>query len=292
MHIDLATAPGSTKTPNEDLVLATPRIVVVADGAGVPAGFETGCIHGTAWYVSQLVTQITACEASTPTADLRNILAHALTAVASTHADTCDLTAAGTPSATIAILRIGAQKLDYLVLSDATIVLGMPLKTVVISDDRIARLFADQRQAVRAAPVGTPERDGRLLELVTTQRELRNIEGGYWVAGATPDAAQQAITGCIPLEDVHSAAAMTDGAARLVDVFDAITWDDALMELCTRGPKGWIERVREIEDTDTSLARWPRYKKSDDAAIAFIDFDAAGSSVASGHGGVSSRRGW
>jgi hypothetical protein len=271
MYVDLASAPGTAGAPNEDLVLATPRIVVVADGAGVPAEFDTACIHGTAWYVSQLVTQIAACEASAPTADLPSILAEALTVVASAHADTCDLTADGTPSATVAILRIGAQELDYLVLSDATIALGMASKTQVISDDRIAGLFGDLREAVRAAPIGTPEREACLLELVTTQRKLRNVEGGYWVAGASPDAAQHAIIGHVPLADVRSAAAMTDGAARLVDVFGAVTWDDALAELRERGPRAWIERTREIEETDSSLIKWPRYKKFDDAAVAYVE---------------------
>lgn len=272
MHVDLASAPGTAGAPNEDLVLATPRIVVVADGAGVPAEFNTGCIHSTAWYVSQLVTQIAACEASAPTTDLPSILAEALTVVARTHADTCDLTADGTPSATVAILRVGTQELDYLVLSDATITLGMDSKTEVVSDDRIAGLFGELRQAVRAAPAGTPERETRLLELVTRQRKLRNVDGGYWVAGATPDAAEHAITGRVPLEDVRRAAAMTDGAARLVDVFGAVTWDDALAELRDCGPLGWIGRTREIEETDPSLIKWPRYKKSDDAAIAYVDF--------------------
>lgn len=39
-------------------------------------------------------------------------------------------------------------------------------------------------------------------------------------------------------------AAMTDGAARLVDVFGLVTWDDALTEPRACGPAGWIERIR------------------------------------------------
>ena len=39
MHVSLATAPGSAQTSNEDLVLATPRTVIVADGAGGPAEY-------------------------------------------------------------------------------------------------------------------------------------------------------------------------------------------------------------------------------------------------------------
>lgn len=54
--------------------------------------------------------------------------------------DTCDLAADGTPSATVAVLHIGAQELDYLALSDATIAIGMGSAIRVVSDDCIARV--------------------------------------------------------------------------------------------------------------------------------------------------------
>lgn len=273
MHVTFATEPGSPDHPNEDIVLATPRLVVVADGATAPAGLDTGCVHGTVWYVNQLAAQIAACDASAPGSSLKAVLAEALASVARSHADTCNLDADGTPSASVGVLRATAETLDYLVLSDVTVVLGLASRTEVICDSRIAELFDDLRQAVWSAPAGSAERDARLRELVSTQRKLRNVDGGYWLAGATPLAAQYALTGSVPINDLRSAAAMTDGAARLVDVFAALEWADALAELRTIGLSEWIYRTRTMEDSDEALTKWPRYKKSDDAAIAFVDLN-------------------
>ena len=271
MRVTFATEPGSPDHPNEDVVLATPQLVVVADGATAPAGLDTGCIHGTVWYVNQLATQIAACEASAPEASLKAVLAHALASVARSHADTCNLDADGTPSASVGVLRTTSETLDYLVLSDVTVVLSLGSRTEVICDNRIAELFDDLRQAVWAAPVGSTEREARLRELVATQRKLRNVDGGYWLAGATPLAVHHAITGSASIGDVDSAAMMTDGAARLVDLFGALTWADTLAELYATGPSGWINRTRQIEATDAGLVKWPRYKKSDDAGIASVN---------------------
>ena len=181
MHVAFATEAGSPDHPNEDFVLATPRIVVVADGATAPAGLDTGCVHGTAWYVNQLAAQIAACEASAPTSSLKAVLAAALASVARSHVHTCNLDADGTPSASVGVLRATAETLDYLVLSDVTVVLGLPSRTEVICDDRVAQLFDDLRQAVWAAPARSAEREARLRELVSTQRKLRNVDGGYWI---------------------------------------------------------------------------------------------------------------
>jgi hypothetical protein len=51
LRVCFATEPGSPAKPNEDFVQATPRVVAVLDGLGVPGGLLTGCVHGTPWYV-------------------------------------------------------------------------------------------------------------------------------------------------------------------------------------------------------------------------------------------------
>jgi hypothetical protein len=72
---------------------------------------------------------------------------------------------------------------------------------------------------------------------------------------------------------VLGAALMTDGAARRVDLFYALSWTAAMGFLKDAGPDAWIEETRRIEDGDSDMVRWPRYKKSDDATIALVGFD-------------------
>ena len=273
LQVSFATEAGSVTVPNEDAVAATPNVVVVVDGVTAPSGLDTGCIHGTPWYASTLAAQLIVTLSHEPQADLKWALAQALTTVAVSHAGTCDLTAHGTPSGTVALGRKTDTNFDYLVLSDATVVVRTAEDTQVINDNRIDDLFGDLRQAVHSAPVNSAERESRLAELVTTQRKLRNVEGGYWLAGAIPEAADHALVGTIPLAKVCLAAAMSDGASRLVDLFASHSWDDALDLLRERGPAEWIRRTRAIEESDPGATRWRRYKKCDDAAIVSMLFE-------------------
>jgi hypothetical protein len=272
MRVAAATVPGTAIVPNEDAVCFSERVAVVVDGVTSPAGLETGCNHGTPWYANHLASQVvTSC--SDDRLNLRQALSVAISRVAELHGDSCDLTADGTPSATLAVVRQRESHVEYLVLSDATIAIEADGAVEIITDDRLAALLAEARRAVQNAPANSETRAQRLRELVSAQRKLRNVPGGYWLAGAVPEAAEHALTGSVPISRSLCIAAMTDGAARLVDTLAACTWPDALALLHAAGPEAWIGRVRELEGTDPDMVRWPRYKVSDDAALAFCTFE-------------------
>ncbi|MGW5688342.1 integrase [Nonomuraea sp. NPDC003754] len=275
MDVYFATLAGSAEVPNEDAVAASSDVVAVVDGVST-SRLATGCIHGTPWYANSLATQIVAVASREPGRELGGVLYSALEAVALSHADTCDLTADGTPSATVAIARSFGDQLDYLVLSDATIAIALGAGVEVVSDKRVDALIGGLSRAAKTAVPGSAEQRERLEELIATQRKLRNVEGGYWLAGAVPEAAEHALVGAAPLEDVRSVAVMSDGASCLVDTYEAMEWGQALATLAEAGPGEWLRRVREVELADARKSRWPRYKVSDDATIALCHgFSAA-----------------
>ncbi|MEU3887269.1 hypothetical protein [Streptomyces sp. NPDC029041] len=108
-----------------------------------------------------------------------------------------------------------------------------------------------------------------LQRLVLAQRQVRNTPEGYWVAAASPEAAQHAVTGTTRTRDVHSAAVLSDGVSRLVTEYGMATWSDVFATLLSGGPRELIEAVRKVEATDPSGLRWPRYKSGDDATVAY-----------------------
>jgi hypothetical protein len=271
MRANFASVPGSDEKPNEDAVFASGQALIVVDGVTAPGGLNTGCVHGTPWYANNLATLIGAVVTEKTGIELRVALAQALSDVAESHRDTCDLDSDGTPSGTVAILRISSQTLDYLVLSDATAIIETVSGVKVITDKRVDEVVTDLAEAAKAAPAGTPERKARLAEFVTEQRKHRNVIGGYWLAGALPEAAEHALGGSVPLSEVRRAALMTDGAAALVDLYGRTTWEKAPSELENNGPAQWIERVRQAERDDASAVRWPRFKRGDDATVAYME---------------------
>ncbi|GGM84183.1 hypothetical protein GCM10012275_63540 [Longimycelium tulufanense] len=266
MHVAFATLPGGVRA-NEDWAGAAGGVVAVLDGISAADG-NTRCRHGVPWYVHQLgVAFLTA--ASDADNSLSKALALAITHVAAQHPE-CDLSHGGTPSATIAALRITTSRVEYLVLSDAVLLLDFGDSLKVVTDSQVESVAAAERAETRRHAIGSAEHRQAVQELVQAQRKLRNQPGGYWVVAANPEAARHAVIGAVARSDVVQAALLTDGASRLVDAFGLATWREVMELLATAGPQALINKVRAVEDTDSDGQRWPRYKRSDDATAALV----------------------
>jgi hypothetical protein len=123
MRITLATSPGTPGWPNEDYAAVAPAAAVLLDGATTfPFGRDTGCRHGVAWYARTLGTTLLASITAEPATPLQQALAGAIADVTGRHEHTCDLTDPATPAATVTALRSGADGIEYLALSDSTVV--------------------------------------------------------------------------------------------------------------------------------------------------------------------------
>ena len=277
MRVSTASEAAPDRTENEDHIFQYGRLVGVLDGATIPDGFETGCVHGTAWYVRQLAARIALAAAERPCAALAGNLAAAILAVRADHGDRCDLDHPGTPSSTVCLLRPGDDHVDYLVLCDSPLVVDLGGRVEVIADDRLQSAMAELRRTALsvAAGGGGADPSTRFRRSVTLQRQQMNQTHGYWVAAANPDAAFHALTGTLPLSGanrIRRAALLTDGASDAVDEFALFDWRGLLDLLGTAGPDELIRRVRAAEVAGESTRR--RHKAYDDASVAFCRFDA------------------
>lgn len=264
--ITFSSAAGSPDKENEDWVGATANAIVVLDGLSAPEGVG-GCWHGTPWYVGKLGPRIL-MHASDPEIDLPNALATAIQEVADSHSSTCVLSDPATPSSTVAIARRRGENLDALVLADSSVIVATDDNVDLLSDVRVDTSVPDEQQAALTAPAG-PERERRVAELVRAQQRVRNRAGGYWVAQADPNVAQQALTRTWTWSSVRRVAVLTDGATRPADTFDALTWSGLLDLLSSQGPQVLITETRRLEAADPAGIKWPRYKGRDDATAAF-----------------------
>lgn len=272
------TRPGRNDRPNEDYVAVVDgdytTCAVLLDGAGGPAELPNGCEHGTPWYVERLgkATLDRMASRRFRRVPLPDILECAIADVSSEHVHTCNLKAPGTPSSTVIAVRTLAQgtHLEYLVLSDSTLVVDIDGDITALSDTRIEDVGADIRRRMNEHPTGTPEHQAARIELVTLQREARNRDGGFWVAATDPAAAHHALTGTVGASRARRVALLSDGAARYVD-FGLGSHTDLLDALAAYDPDRLFDQVREAEDGDPHGQRWPRAKHRDDAAAIYID---------------------
>ena len=264
MRATFATEPGNIDRPNEDWALVSPGIAVVLDGA--TARTDTGCVHGVAWFAQQLGAAVIA-NAAVPASNLAGCLATAIDRVARLHPQ-CDLTHPGTPSAAVGIVRTAGDELEYLVLSDITICLAtLNGGRHIITDGRVSATARRARTEAQNLPIGSPEQADALLRMKQAELAARNRPGGYWVAANDPAAAEHAVTGSAPLRTVEDVAVLTDGAARIVNPFGLIGWDEFVQVLRESGPDDLIRQVRAAENDDPDGVKWPRNKRSDDATI-------------------------
>jgi hypothetical protein len=269
LRVSLATDPSSPDWPNEDFAAVTPGTAVLIDGAGSPGGRDTGCLHGVAWYARTLGGHIIAAASGTA-CPLPQVLATAIEQVRDDHSGTCDLDDPATPSGTVIIARQHGSQLDYLVLADSLLLL-MPVagELQVITDNRLEDLAAGLRPDYRNLPVSSAERETARRDYLLELDARRNTDGGYWSAAADPAAADQAITGSIPVSDLAALALLSDGVGRLADRYHQATWPEIAETLAKHGPCELVRQVREAEAADPEGTRWPRGKLRDDATALY-----------------------
>lgn len=259
MRIELATTPGATARPNEDwTAVALPAegeggVLVVLDGVTPPAG-DDGCVHGVPWFTARLGGALTELSGSRRDMPLAEILAASIARTADAHRETCDLSHARTPQATIVLARWNSNTVEHLVLSDSTLLLESPEGAVrAVLDDRLDRV---PREALRS---------------VASADALRNAEGGFFTAAADPAVAAKAVTGRTPAAEVRALLALTDGAARWVEIFREGGWAECLALVRKNGAQELIDRVRALESADPDGLAFRRGKTSDDATVTYVE---------------------
>jgi hypothetical protein len=199
---------------------------------------------------------------------IASLLADAIEELRDTHALQPDTT----PYSTATIVRWDADVLEALVLGDSPVlVVRRAAPPELVSDDRLEPVGAEQRAAYRAHlrdGHGFGEPFARLVaDLQRVERGSRNRPGGFWIAGAEPEAAQHAIERSWPAADVDAVLAMSDGAAAGVLEYALTGWPAFADLVRTDGPASVINRVHAAEESDADGRRWPRTKLHDDKTL-------------------------
>lgn len=266
MDVRLASSPGHASRPNEDFVGAVPGAVVLIDGAGIP-GAEAICRHGVAWYAGTLGSTLLGLLSRRAEVDLAAALAESIDHVAGLHRHSCDLADPSSPQATVAVVRCGEARVDHLVLADAFVVLDpADAGPEVVTDPREVDVRAECTVPLRDLRPGTPAYDEVRPGVVSALRARRNQPGGYWIAKDDPAAAAEAVTGSVDLRELRGVALLSNGAARIVDLYGLATWPDALTVLRTHGPDEVLRRVRAAEGGRPTDGPTP-----DDASVAYCE---------------------
>ncbi|HEX6196655.1 MAG TPA: hypothetical protein VFZ37_12145 [Jiangellaceae bacterium] len=271
MKVAMASSPGHADRPNEDFVGAGPGAVVLLDGAGNPET-DSVCRHGVAWYSHTLGTTLLGRLFREPGTNLAAALADSIGHVSGLHRHSCDLASPISPQATVAIVRLGDEQVDYFVLADAFVALDLSESgPQIITDSREVDVRSECTSSLRDLTAGTPEYERALLSATDAFRARRNQPGGYWIAKDDPEAAMQAVAGSVPLHQLAGAALLSNGASRIVDPYRLAEWPTVLDLIRTDGPDEVLRRVREAEATAQRAGSIADGGRPDDATVAYCE---------------------
>jgi len=259
MRASIATEAASSDRLNEDFAAVSSTLAIVLDGAAVPAAAGARCPHDARWFSRTLGTRLLVELSAEPAVWIAEGVARAIDAVATSHAETCELDDETHPAAALAILRELPDEYEYYVLGDSTIVFDMAGGQLAVrSDKRLRHLAAKEG-----------ERGSALADAVKAERTQRNVRGGYWIASMNPDAAARGLQGHVNRKELLRAALLSDGAAAAVERYDLMDWRSALDMMERHGPQAVIQAMREAEKSDPEAVRWPRDNAYDDATVIF-----------------------
>ncbi|WP_371792949.1 hypothetical protein OG285_31955 [Streptomyces sp. NBC_01471] len=264
--------------PSEDRILvnADSTLVVVLDGVST----LTDDTPRGGWYAQTLGEEVISVHERAQHLDLRITLHEALTTVAGEQG----LVPGASPAATVAIVRHRPHDhmVDALVLCDTPVVVEQRDGFEVLRDERLETLvrLSPARdvmfEQLRAGCGFTAPEHRRVVQQLRDHQIQHINQGGdplaYWVAEATPAAARHAVVRSWPVSDIKRMWVMTDGALAGVEPYGLWSWD-AFADACTAiGPQQVVETIHSYEHDDPSGIKHPRYKVSDDKALACIGF--------------------
>lgn len=283
LTINIAASDGPGEV-NEDAVGHCGNAAWVIDGATGIGDALLEAPSDAAWLArtaNRLLAEVLAQSPALPTVEvLRTVMARCAQALE--HEAVRPPTGAHElPSAAFAMVRIIDGMAEFTTLADC--------RVATIDATGGARLFgASSHEAIEAGtleaarvlldadPDITPEAlKAALLPRLRANREQMNREGGYWVLGTEPAAADHLWQMTMPVRPGQRFAVASDGFLRLVELFEAARPSE-LLSIATPGDwTNWLERLRDLERQPDSLHRYTRVKRHDDASLVACTWDAA-----------------
>lgn len=261
--ISAATLAGGEK--NQDRYAYGDGWAFVLDGASSFATVQPE--HDGGWYAERLKNALVDELTSRPERATVDIVASAIGNASAAHDDpsTC-------PTSTISMARWNNEFVEVYVLGDSTAALIAQDHEEMVTDKRLESVAPELRREYRsrlAEGHGFDDRHKALLQaLQARQATARNRVGGYWIAGAAPQASHQGLVRRQTLTSIGTLALATDGAASalkygLVDSWTTFAESDIHQLL------GWAQAT---EESDALATTWPRSKVHDDKTAQVVRF--------------------
>ncbi|MGV8984237.1 hypothetical protein [Clostridium sp.] len=280
MLFNFSTLSYTNKNFNEDILGYTSKAAWVLDGA---TGYFNNRIPNynseAEWYVSEwnkyFYSNIDNMEKS-----LKQILLEGMKEIKQKYYSivNCEnIEEATLPTATIAIIRIESNYINYYVLGDCIVAIkeNESEDIKIITDNRIGKLENRVIESIvkiqKEKNVGIKYARNQVIGLLKENRKLKNTDSGYWILGFDEKAINFGIQMKIKINKSTEIMLMTDGFYRIIDTFSHYKNTSQLIEDVKQKGLNYIYNIiDEYENKDSECIKYPRTKKSDDSTAIYL----------------------
>ena len=183
------------------------------------------------------------------------------------------------PSSCISLVRFESDYMEYFVLGDCLINLQTNASTKQITMDELSYLdtnvilfMNDLYLNNKYASILETMQDNGVKEMLVDNRLLKNKQNGFYVLGFDDKAIDKALTGKFETQNAQ-VTLMTDGFYSVVNKYDAYSYEQLFKKIKTEGVQSIYNTIRTIENNDSLCNNYPRFKKSDDAGIVYLEIE-------------------
>jgi hypothetical protein len=275
--LDLATL--AAGVINEDRAGAAGNLAWVIDGAtdviDVPL---TSYPTDASWIAEEIDRQLRSL-ALAPGADLAQLpaaLAERIEGAFSRVAKRQPLDRQEHPSAAGLIIRVEDGRLDYVAVSDCSLILSTAngVRRIGVEEGDAGDVWvanAVRRIQDKSSEARPAEVRAQLWPLLRKVRSAMNEIDGYGVFSLTPPPAHFVRYGSEDVDPGSKILLATDGLMRLVDVFRRYTVQTLYEAACQQGLSTLLMEVRALENADAECRLFPRAKCNDDATGLLVE---------------------
>lgn len=181
------------------------------------------------------------------------------------------------PSASIVVIRINNDKVEYFLLGDCTLVVqNSDGKSSIIKQKLLDKLDnkakSEMAKLMRGKGISFNEARQEINPLLINHRLLKNTLGGYWTLEFDKNAVDNCLYGFLDFEECKKVLLMSDGFSAIFDNYNYTDENNIISLVENNGLQEIYNTIRSIEEEDSDILKYPRFKKSDDASAVLMKY--------------------
>ncbi|MGL6105209.1 hypothetical protein [Romboutsia sp.] len=181
------------------------------------------------------------------------------------------------PSSSICIVKIDKDNLEYFILGDCALHIKTKKEVLIIKDKKLCDFDSQVYKEMESLPelykLTHEQIKASVMDTIISNRLKRNTKDGYWILEFEEEAVDNSIYGNINIDDNMSIMLTSDGFSCISDRYNIIENENLIEEVKKHGVSSIYSKLREFEEEEFSVNKYPRFKVKDDSSCIYLDIN-------------------